>query len=148
MEEARVEIRNQRRDAVDEISGRSGTATDGSDEARREQDALQKVTDRWTAEVDRVGKHKEQEIMEVGGLSRRRISRRTGGTAERDNAAARGRPDPVPRHVAIIMDGNRRWAKMHGLSEAEGHSAGVDAIRPIVEHAADRGIEALSIYAF
>ena len=46
------------------------------------------------------------------------------------------------------MDGNRRWAKLHGLSEGEGHSAGVDAIRPIVEHAADRGIEALSIYAF
>jgi undecaprenyl diphosphate synthase len=56
--------------------------------------------------------------------------------------------DPIPRHVAIVMDGNRRWAKMHGLSEGEGHSAGVDAIRPIVEHAADRGIEALSIYAF
>jgi undecaprenyl diphosphate synthase len=50
--------------------------------------------------------------------------------------------------VAIVMDGNRRWAKMHGLSEAEGHSAGVDAIRPIVEHAADVGIQALSIYAF
>jgi undecaprenyl diphosphate synthase len=57
-------------------------------------------------------------------------------------------PDRVPRHVAIVMDGNRRWAKLHGMSEAEGHSAGVDAIRPIVEHAADRGIEALSIYAF
>lgn len=57
-------------------------------------------------------------------------------------------PDPVPRHVAIVMDGNRRWAKLHGMSEVEGHSAGVDAIRPIVEHAADRGVEALSIYAF
>jgi len=56
--------------------------------------------------------------------------------------------DPLPRHVAIVMDGNRRWAKIHGMSEGEGHSAGVDAIRPIVEHAADRGIEALSIYAF
>jgi len=57
-------------------------------------------------------------------------------------------PDLLPRHVAIVMDGNRRWAKLHGMSEGEGHSAGVDAIRPIVEHAADRGIEALSIYAF
>ena len=46
------------------------------------------------------------------------------------------------------MDGNRRWARQHGLSEGEGHSAGVDAIRPIVEHAADLGIQALSIYAF
>jgi len=69
-------------------------------------------------------------------------------TAEPDNVEAAAGPDPLPRHVAIVMDGNRRWAKMHGLSEAEGHSAGVDAIRPIVEHAADRGIEALSIYAF
>ena len=40
------------------------------------------------------------------------------------------------------------WAKQHGMSEGEGHYAGVDAIRPIVEHAADRGLEALSIYAF
>src|SRR4051794_20027873 len=63
------------------------------------------------------------------------------------DAAADG-PDALPRHVAIVMDGNRRWAKQHGMSEVEGHSAGVDAIRPIVEHAADRGIEALSIYAF
>ncbi|MEP7158429.1 MAG: polyprenyl diphosphate synthase [Chloroflexota bacterium] len=55
---------------------------------------------------------------------------------------------PLPRHVAIVMDGNRRWARLHALSEGEGHSAGVDAIRPIVEHCADLGIEALSIYAF
>jgi len=68
--------------------------------------------------------------------------------AEPHNVEAAADTDPLPRHVAIVMDGNRRWAKMHGLSEAEGHSAGVDAIRPIVEHAADRGIEALSIYAF
>lgn len=54
----------------------------------------------------------------------------------------------LPRHVAIVMDGNRRWARLHGLSEGEGHSAGVDAIRPIVEHCADLGVEALSIYAF
>jgi undecaprenyl diphosphate synthase len=54
----------------------------------------------------------------------------------------------LPRHVAIIMDGNRRWARAHGLPEAQGHGAGVDAIRPIVEHAVDRGIEVLTIYAF
>ena len=54
----------------------------------------------------------------------------------------------LPRHVAIIMDGNRRWARQRGVSEAEGHSAGVDAIRPIVERAGDAGVEALSIFAF
>ncbi len=54
----------------------------------------------------------------------------------------------IPRHVAIIMDGNRRWARQRGLTEAEGHAAGVEAIRPIVRRAAERGIEVLSLYAF
>jgi len=56
--------------------------------------------------------------------------------------------DVLPRHVAIIMDGNRRWARARGLSEAEGHAAGVEAIRPIVRRAVERGIAVLSIYAF
>jgi len=46
------------------------------------------------------------------------------------------------------MDGNRRWARAHGVPEAQGHAAGVEAIRPIVEHAVELGIEALTIYAF
>jgi undecaprenyl diphosphate synthase len=50
--------------------------------------------------------------------------------------------------VAIIMDGNRRWAIARGVSEAEGHAAGVEAIRPVVQHAARLGIEVLTIYAF
>jgi undecaprenyl diphosphate synthase len=54
----------------------------------------------------------------------------------------------VPRHVAIIMDGNRRWARERGLPEAHGHAAGVDAVRPIVEHAVRRGVAVLTIYAF
>ncbi len=54
----------------------------------------------------------------------------------------------VPRHVAIIMDGNRRWARERDLPEAQGHAAGVEAIRPIVEHAVELGVEALTIYAF
>ena len=56
--------------------------------------------------------------------------------------------DRLPRHVAIIMDGNRRWARSRGVPEAQGHAAGVEAIRPIVEHAAALGIEVLTIYAF
>jgi len=65
MEEARVEIRNHRRDAADEIKRAEKEGDLGADDTRRELEALQKVTDRWTAEVDRVGKHKEQEILEV-----------------------------------------------------------------------------------
>jgi undecaprenyl diphosphate synthase len=54
----------------------------------------------------------------------------------------------VPRHVAIIMDGNRRWARLRDVPEGEGHAAGVEAIRPILKHAVRRGIEVLSLYAF
>ncbi|HEY8168671.1 MAG TPA: polyprenyl diphosphate synthase [Candidatus Limnocylindrales bacterium] len=54
----------------------------------------------------------------------------------------------LPRHVAIVMDGNRRWARQRGLPEADGHAAGVEAIRPILRQAVRRGIEVLSIYAF
>jgi undecaprenyl diphosphate synthase len=57
-------------------------------------------------------------------------------------------PDELPRHVAIIMDGNRRWARQHGLHEAEGHAAGVEGVREIIRHAVRRGIPVLSLYAF
>jgi len=66
MEEARVEIRNHRRDVADDIKRMEKDGELTADDSRRELDSLQKVTDRWTAEVDRVGKHKETEIMEVG----------------------------------------------------------------------------------
>jgi undecaprenyl diphosphate synthase len=61
---------------------------------------------------------------------------------------APGGEERLPRHVAIIMDGNRRWARARGVPEAQGHAAGVEAIRPIVEHAVQRGIAVLTIYAF
>jgi ribosome recycling factor len=66
MEETRVEMRNQRRDAAEELKKAERDGEIGSDEARRELEQLQKLTDRWTDEVERVGKHKEQEILEVG----------------------------------------------------------------------------------
>jgi ribosome recycling factor len=66
MEDTRVEMRNQRRDAADELKKAERDGEIGSDEARRELEQLQKLTDRWTDEVERVGKHKEQEILEVG----------------------------------------------------------------------------------
>jgi ribosome recycling factor len=66
MEEAKVEIRNHRREVADAIKKALRDGEIGTDEERRELELLQKVTDRWTAEVDRVGKHKEQEILEVG----------------------------------------------------------------------------------
>ena len=54
----------------------------------------------------------------------------------------------VPRHVAIIMDGNGRWAAARGLPRIEGHRRGVEALRRTVRAAADLGISALTIFSF
>jgi undecaprenyl diphosphate synthase len=61
-------------------------------------------------------------------------------------------PEPalaeIPRAVAVVMDGNGRWASSHGLDVAEGHRAGSRALRPIVETAIDLGVASLVVYAF
>ena len=54
----------------------------------------------------------------------------------------------LPRHVAIIMDGNGRWAKAHALQVAMGHRKGVEALRDVIRESSDIGIEALTLYAF
>ena len=60
----------------------------------------------------------------------------------------RAQASGIPRHVAIIMDGNGRWATSRGLPRVMGHRKGVDAVRPVVEAAADLGIEHLTLFAF
>ncbi len=54
----------------------------------------------------------------------------------------------LPRHIAVIMDGNGRWAKKRGLPRTAGHAAGVEALRSIIKECDALGIEALTIYAF
>jgi undecaprenyl diphosphate synthase len=56
--------------------------------------------------------------------------------------------DRLPAHVAIIMDGNGRWAAQRHLPRVEGHRAGIDSVRDVVEGAARLGIEVLTLYAF
>src|SRR3990172_476914 len=56
--------------------------------------------------------------------------------------------DRLPRHVAIIMDGNGRWAATRHLPRVEGHRAGIDAVRATVETSARLGIAVLTLYAF
>lgn len=65
MEEARVEIRNLRRDAADQLKKEEHDGTIGADELRREMEQLQRVTDKHVADVDHVGAAKEQETLEV-----------------------------------------------------------------------------------
>ena len=57
-------------------------------------------------------------------------------------------PDKLPNHVAIIMDGNGRWAKRKKLKRVEGHKVGIDSVREITEVTCDIGIPYLTLYAF
>lgn len=57
-------------------------------------------------------------------------------------------PPGMPRHVAIIMDGNNRWAKKRFMPGVAGHKAGVDAVRAVVEACAEAGVEVLTLFAF
>jgi undecaprenyl diphosphate synthase len=57
-------------------------------------------------------------------------------------------PEKLPRHIAVIMDGNGRWAKQHGKPRVFGHRNGVKAVREVTEAAAELGIEYLTLYAF
>jgi len=58
------------------------------------------------------------------------------------------RPELIPRHVAIIMDGNGRWAERRGISRVQGHRAGLESCREVVRSANDLGIDYLTLYAF
>lgn len=60
------------------------------------------------------------------------------------------KPDfaPLPRHVAVIMDGNGRWARSRGMPRLKGHEAGADVVREVVKACAEWGIPNLTLYAF
>ncbi len=57
-------------------------------------------------------------------------------------------PERLPRHVAIVMDGNGRWAKKRFLPRVAGHKQGVDALRSTVQACIDRGVQVLTVFAF
>src|SRR5947209_8198551 len=57
-------------------------------------------------------------------------------------------PEDLPRHIAIIMDGNGRWAKRRALPRIEGHRKGADSVREITRSARELGVKALTLYAF
>ena len=57
-------------------------------------------------------------------------------------------PQTIPQHIAIIMDGNRRWAKARGLPAIEGHRRGIIALRAVTRAASDIGVRAVTVYGF
>jgi undecaprenyl diphosphate synthase len=65
-----------------------------------------------------------------------------------EGAAGLAAGSNVPRHVAIIMDGNGRWAERRGLPRLAGHKAGAEAVRRAMQAAVDHGVEVLTLYAF
>jgi len=65
-------------------------------------------------------------------------------TAERLGLAA----EQIPRHIAIIMDGNGRWAKKKGLPRAQGHRQGAKTVEEVAQHCVDFGIQSLTLYSF
>lgn len=70
--------------------------------------------------------------------------------AQHAEAAAEAPIDPtrLPRHIAIIMDGNRRWAKQHGWLAMRGHTMGANVTQNIIEESVNLGIQALTLYTF
>ena len=54
----------------------------------------------------------------------------------------------IPRHIAIIMDGNGRWASARGLPRLEGHRAGAESVRQVMEACIELGVSYLTLYAF
>jgi len=72
----------------------------------------------------------------------------TSAPAPTESAAGLAGGSRIPRHVAIIMDGNGRWAQQRGLPRVAGHRAGAEAVRRALQAAADNGVEVLTIYAF
>jgi undecaprenyl diphosphate synthase len=65
-----------------------------------------------------------------------------------NNTAGETGPGVLPRHIAIIMDGNGRWAKKRGLPRTAGHAAGAETFRRVATYARDIGLEFLTVYAF
>jgi undecaprenyl diphosphate synthase len=65
-----------------------------------------------------------------------------------EELTARLEPDLLPKHVAVIMDGNGRWAELRGLPRIAGHREGINSVRTMITHCRDLGIGALTIYAF
>jgi undecaprenyl diphosphate synthase len=81
------------------------------------------------------------------GLLKRRLTPSTGPNTAPDTATSLD-PRRLPRHVAVIMDGNGRWAKKRGLPRLMGHRAGTESVRSIIRTAGEVGVEALTLYAF
>ena len=136
-EEHRVAVRDIRRDAMKHLKELVDNGEVGADEEHRAE-GKRRGDDRRAHEADRRPPQAQ---------GRRGDGSLTASVPGADVSAEEQLPE-VAHAVAIIMDGNGRWAATHGVSVADGHRAGSRALRPVVEGAIDLGIESLAVYAF
>ena len=113
-EEAKVAVRNIRRDAMDKFKKEQKKGEITEDDLKDLEKDMQKLTDDYTKEVDKLTAAKEK----------------------------------LPRHIAIIMDGNGRWAKKRGLPRKAGHAVGAETFRRIATYCKNLGMDYLTVYAF
>ena len=102
---------------------------------------MQKLTDRHIAEIDKALAAKEADLMAVGIAARSTPTPSSSTIVIPERAA-------IPRHIAIIMDGNGRWAKQRFLPRIAGHRRGVENVRSTVRACAEKGVEFLTLFAF
>ncbi len=149
-EEARVATRNIRRDANDRLKKMEKDGEISQDDLHRGEDEIQKITD------GHVGPHRRgvrsQRSRDHGGLngvtpaSNSLVSFFEGDEAR--ELLGHLDTDRIPRHIAVIMDGNGRWAAKRALPRLAGHKAGAKAVREVIAAALELGIEVLTIYSF
>ena len=115
-EKGRVAVRNHRRDIMHDLRELKGEGEVGSDEEHRAEQELQKLTDEKVVRARRAAE-------------------------EQGSGDPRGVSEPSARYVAIITDGNGRWAKQRGLPVVEGHRAGADTVKARLRDAVDLGVQ-------
>ncbi len=126
-EEGRVAIRNVRRDTMQQLRELKAEGEASSDDEHRAEVELQKLTD--------------------GRVERPR--RRAQGQGKRDPRSLMAAAGPTTaRYVAIITDGNGRWAREHGVPVNDGHDAGADTVKARLRDAAELGVLELTVYSF
>jgi undecaprenyl diphosphate synthase len=113
--------------------------------------------ERWRARKPRSSRYDDDNaakdrapfrLRRVSSAAFRLLSCDTGFMNEHNKAASWGSGALTPRHVAIIMDGNGRWAEQRGLPRAAGHTMGVEAVRRTVRAAMELGLQHLTIFSF
>ena len=143
-EDTKIAVRNLRRDANEHLKRLTKDKEISEDDERRATDEIQKMTDKAVVDIDKIIAEKEKEIMTV----QCRIDLHLLMAQHSSSTLVIPEVNALPRHVAIIMDGNGRWASKRMMPRVAGHSEGLGAVRKIVQECRKLGVEYLTVFAF